>query len=89
MVDAAQDEDVRRRMADADELIEAGRYDAARESLDIPKGLFEAEAFERLVQHRGKVERRIRADRVKAAKRTDAEAREIMAAAPSFSRQQS
>ena len=60
LIDEAQRTDIDRRISDADALVEEGRYDAARESLDIPSGRFEPEAHERLKQHAEKIERRIR-----------------------------
>jgi len=60
MLDAAQELDVQRRLADADQLVEDRRYDAARESLDIPAGCFEPAANARIQQHRAKIDRRIR-----------------------------
>jgi len=60
MLDQAQEQDVQRRLADADQLVEDGRYDAARESLDVPGGRFEPDAQERFKKHAATIERRIR-----------------------------
>jgi len=59
-LDETQATDLQRRLDDADQLLEDGRYDAARESLDIPAGRFERDEHERIQKHRTTIERRIR-----------------------------
>ena len=56
----AQREQIDARIAETDALVDDGRYQAARESLLVPDGLFEESEQKRLADHRATIDRRIR-----------------------------
>jgi hypothetical protein len=65
-----QTDEVAIRKAEADALVNDGRYVAARESLTPPEGLFEAEAITQFAEHLDVVVRRIRVRSYRAAGHT-------------------